>query len=77
MISGHGLLVCSNRLGGYLKNLDAVGLSDYTVTQGDFSFVGLVVNASLLFNKIDLRTEYDVKGTLMDQIQLYGHGNIL
>ncbi|KOX79339.1 hypothetical protein WN51_09141 [Melipona quadrifasciata] len=74
--SVHGLLVCSNRLEGYLKNVREKGLSDYAVTRGDFSIVGLIANVSLLFNQIDLMTEYNVNGTLMNKISLYGHGNI-
>ncbi|KAF3425816.1 hypothetical protein E2986_12950 [Frieseomelitta varia] len=74
--SEHRLFVCSNRLEGYLKNIHGIGLSDYKVIRGDFSIVGLVVNVSLLFNQIDFMTEYNVNGTLMDQMLLYGHGNI-
>ncbi|KAK1124712.1 hypothetical protein K0M31_006076 [Melipona bicolor] len=63
-------------LEGYLKNLREKGLADYAVNRGDFSIVGLVVNVSLLFNEIDLMTEYNINGTLMNQISLYGNGNI-
>ncbi|KAK9296486.1 hypothetical protein QLX08_009534 [Tetragonisca angustula] len=63
-------------LEGYLKNIRAIGLSDYKVIRGDFHIVGLIANVSLLFNEIDVMTEYNVNGTLMDQILLYGHGNI-
>ncbi|CAD1468998.1 unnamed protein product, partial [Heterotrigona itama] len=63
-------------LQGYLNNIHAIGLSNYVVNRGDFSIVGLIANVSLLFNQIDLMTEYNVKGTLMNKISLYGHGNI-
>ena len=74
-LTGHGL-VCLNRLVGDLKNIHARGLSDYKVNRGDFSIIGLVVNVSLLFNDIDLTSKYNVNGTLMNEINLYGHGII-
>lgn len=66
----------SNRLKGILKNLRSNGLSDYKVNQGDFMLAGLKVDVGLLFNQINVMTDYNVTGTLVDSFSIFGNGNI-
>lgn len=63
-------------LKGILKNLRSNGLSDYKVNQGDFMLAGLKVDVGLLFNQINVMTDYNVTGTLVDSFSIFGNGNI-
>lgn len=37
---------------------------------------GLKVDVSLLFNQINVMTDYNVTGTLVDSFSIFGNGNI-
>ena len=66
----------SNRAKGDLDNLRVAGLSDYQVNQGDFAIVGLQAKVALLFKQINIMTQYNVSGTLLDEISYYGRGKL-
>ncbi|XP_003691956.2 uncharacterized protein LOC100865493 [Apis florea] len=63
-------------LKGILKNLRSNGLSDYEVNRGDFTLIGLKGDIGLLFNQINIMTDYNVTGTLVDSFSIFGNGNI-
>ncbi|XP_053983292.1 uncharacterized protein LOC128878792 isoform X1 [Hylaeus volcanicus] len=64
-------------LSASLDNLRGVGLSAYTVNQGDFKLVGFQANISLTWSEMNLMTRYNVaNGKIVDTISFYGDGII-
>ncbi|KAI4487535.1 hypothetical protein M0804_005684 [Polistes exclamans] len=60
-----------------LKNLHMTGLSDYQVKEGKLHIVGLSVTVAFRWEKIVVKSEYDVNGVAANKYPIYGKGKLL
>ncbi|KAI4497088.1 hypothetical protein M0802_007834 [Mischocyttarus mexicanus] len=60
-----------------LKNLHMTNLSDYQVKDGKLHIVGLNVVVAFRWEKIVVKSEYDINGVAANKYPIYGKGKVL